>query len=709
LIYVNKSQCNINQINQPANVTVYKKIITTYIFTLFCALLFAQHPVITITDASKNVSIDDKVSILNCRNIDALNIEDVVRLDSLFKPNPNAYLKAGDWFERTNWYRIVVENNVSEHIFLSVLPSITDTVEVYKQSKAGWDVERTGKLVAFKGHNISTPNHIMELKCNLNEKQTFYIHLKSFMPFRIKLSIAANSKILAEGQFNSLINSFILGFIFFVCFLSSFFYVIHKEHIYLWFTLFLVSMVILSLYHIGYWHTLLFSNSYWLNYYSPFVANLPGLFAIKLSLSFSKTDNSSHILPKFLKICLIILMLNLVIGGFYSLGLCILIVYIVTTPVILTTILSSYRSHRDGDTASKYYILSFVLFSLYMFLYFLDDSGLVPQLKLSNNVFLYAVGIEATMLLISILNHVNNSKKDKEKTDAQLIESLEAQRIMMCEHNNLLEKQVNERTRALTETLSKLEQKEEELNLYADRLKKSNNELMDFASIISHDLKAPLRNTTSFLQLLLRRNKDKFDATDNEYVDFIVKSSAQSVRLVDDLLNYSKLDKNIGESENIDFKEIVSNYCLTLKTLMESRNATIVLETIPDIQAHRSLIVMLMQNLITNGIKYNGTKDPQIKIGHFKNIKNEDVFYVQDNGIGIAQKYQDEVFKMFRRLHTKDTYEGTGIGLAFVKRIIDHYKGRIWFESTEGAGTTFFFTLPDASNVQLQSSDLIHA
>jgi light-regulated signal transduction histidine kinase (bacteriophytochrome) len=308
-----------------------------------------------------------------------------------------------------------------------------------------------------------------------------------------------------------------------------------------------------------------------------------------------------------------------------------------------------------------------------------------------------------------MIKYLNAFKKDKEDADEQLIESLESQRIMMCEHNNLLEKEVNERTSALTKTLNQLEKKEEELNIYAERLKKSNSELLDFASIISHDLKAPLRNTTSFLQLLLKRNKDKFDAVDNEYVNFIVQSSSQSVRLVDDLLNYSKLDKNIGEPESIDFTDIVSNACVTLRTIMETRKASIILERIPIIQAHRSLVVMLMQNLITNGIKYNDKQDPEIKIGHFKNIKDEDVFYVQDNGIGIASKYQEEVFKMFRRLHTKDTYEGTGIGLAFVKRIINHYKGRIWFESTEGAGTTFFFTLPDATNVQLQSADLIHS
>jgi signal transduction histidine kinase len=690
-------------------VTISKKLILSYFFTLFCALLWAQQSVITITDASKLTSIDDKISKLNHQNLTFLSIEDVIGLDSLFTPNKTGVAIVGDWVGVASWWKIVVENQTNEPLLLSVNPSLTDTFEVYKQTTNGWDVERTGKLVAFKGSSISPPSHLAELKCKSFEKQVFYIHVKAFVSSRIKMTIAGKNKMAINGQYNSLINGFIFGLIILVSFLSIIFYFLNKQPVYLWFSLFLLTMTIVCLYFIGYWQTILFPNSYWLNNYSPLLSNFPGAFAILLSLSFSKSDIVSPILAKMLKGILVVLVINLFVGFFYSIGLSTWVIFILMPPCIFISILTSYKSYKNGNTASKFYILGFSFFGIYMLTYLLEYSGLFPQLKLSNNFFLYALGLQAIMLLFAMIKYLNAFKKDKEDADTQLIESLEAQRIMMSEHTVLLEKQVAERTSTLTETLNVLEQKEEELNLYAGKLKKSNSELLDFASIISHDLKAPLRNTTSFLQLLLKRNKDKFDAVDNEYVNFIVQSSSQSVRLVEDLLNYSKLDKNIGEPVNIDFTDIVANACVTLRAIMEARQASIILERIPIIQAHRSLIVMLMQNLITNGIKYNDKQDPEIKIGHFKNIKDEDVFYVQDNGIGIASKYQEEVFKMFRRLHTKDTYEGTGIGLAFVKRIINHYKGRIWFESTEGAGTTFFFTLPDATNIQLQSADLIHA
>ena len=690
--------------------TTLRKYILSFV-CLFPLFLWGQQPVITITDASKPISVDAKISILNHPNLASLTIDDVYRLDSLFKPNQTSVAKIGEgkWIDTESWWKIVVENQTNEPLLLSLEPALTDTFEIYKKNTNGWEVDRTGKLVAFNVTSLSPPNHLVELKSKAFEKQIFYIHVKAVLYARAKMTIASKNHFIIEGQYNSLINGFVLGLIVLITLLSVLFYYLNKQTVYIWFSLFIVTMTVVAIYFVGYWQTVFFPNSYWLNQYSPLLINFPSAFAIFMSLYFLKSESFSPFLSKMLMLIFGFLVVNLFIGFFYSVGLSVLVIYFMMPPCIIVTILASINSYKQGNHSSKYYIAGFALFGVYLTGYLLDNSGIFPQFILSSNIFIYALGLQATMLLFAMIKHLSDFKKDKEAADAKLIESLESQRIMMREHNVLLEKQVAERTSALTETLNELGQKEEELNTYADRLKKSNSELLDFASIISHDLKAPLRNTTSFLQLLLRRNKDKFDATDNEYVNFIVESSTQSVRLVDDLLNYSKLDKNIGEPVNIDFTDIIANACVTLRAIMETRQASILLEKIPVIQAHRSLIVMLIQNLINNGIKYNDKQNPEIKIGHFKNIKDEDVFYVQDNGIGIASKYQEEVFKMFRRLHTKDTYEGTGIGLAFVKRIITHYKGRIWFESTEGAGTTFFFTLPDATNVQLQSVDLIHA
>jgi signal transduction histidine kinase len=680
------------------------------LFIMLCTLtsIFAQPNIIQVNDAGKYTSIDARVSVLQHPNIETIKIEDIYKSDSLFKPNEWQTATLGDWTGQTSWYKIVLDNQTQEKLYLSVLPAVTDTFEVYTKINGQWDVVNTGRLMPFNGFNISPPSQILELKCAKNQPQVFYIHVKAFITFRIRMSIAGKDLLITDSQTTTFYNSLSIGLSFLVCLQSIFFFFIHRRRIYSLYAFFTMSLLTVAFYYTGYFNTLFFRDNYLIHKFSPLLLNTPTLFALLLCFIFFERPlkkSTKYLLGTVLSI----LILNFFIGCFYSLAACIWIVYLFSMPITITAMVLSYRSSKKtGNEANRFFLWGFSVFMGYLVLYFIDDLGIFPQFSLSPNLVVHAIAIEALLLLFAMLGHINDFKKAKETADAQLIESLETQQRYSDEHKTLLEKEVQERTSTLTKTLSELEQKEEELNVYADKLKRSNGELVDFASIISHDLKAPLRNTTSFVQLLVRRNKDKFDDTDKEYANFIVNSSNQSVKLVDDLLNYSKLDKNIGEPQSTDFTEIVGNACVTLRDLMIKRNVSISLEIMPDIQTHRSLIVMLMQNLINNGIKYNDSETPEVKIGHFKNLKKEDVFYVQDNGIGISAKYQEEVFKMFRRLNTKNTYEGTGIGLAFCKRIIDFYKGRIWFESTEGAGTTFFFTLPDATNVQLQSSDLIH-
>jgi signal transduction histidine kinase len=664
--------------------------------------MIAQSNIIQVNNAGEYTSIDARVSVLQHPSIETMTIEDACRLDSLFKPNTWHTTTVGDWTGRTSWYKIVLENKTQEKLYVSLLPAITDTFEVYTKINNNWDVVRMGRLMPFKGFNISTPNYILDLKCQTEQPQIFYIRVKAFVSFRIKMSIAGKDLLVNDSQMTTFFNSLSFGLAFLVCLQSIFFFFIHRQRIYSLYAFFTMSLLTVAFYYTGYFQTMLFNNSYLLNRFSPMLLNIPAIFALLLSIYFIEKPLLKRTKQK-LSVVIIVLILNFFVGLFYSLAVCIWVVYLLSLPITILAINLSYRSSkRTGNEANRFFIWGFGIFMGYLTFYFVDDLGIFPQISLSPNLIIHVIAVEASMLLFAMLGHINDYKKAKETADAQLIESLEKQKKLSDEHKNLLEIEVQERTSTLTNTLNELEKKEEELNIYADKLKRSNSELVDFASIISHDLKAPLRNTTSFVQLLTRRNKDKFDETDKEYVDFIVKSSNQSVKLVDDLLNYSKLDKNIGEPQITDFMEIIENACVTLRDLMIKRHVSLLLETMPNIEVHRSLIIMLMQNLINNGIKYNDSETPEIKIGHFKNMKKEDVFYVQDNGIGISQKYQEEVFKMFRRLNTKNTYEGTGIGLAFCKRIIDFYKGRIWFESTEGAGTTFFFTLPDAPVVSRQ-------
>ncbi len=258
-----------------------------------------------------------------------------------------------------------------------------------------------------------------------------------------------------------------------------------------------------------------------------------------------------------------------------------------------------------------------------------------------------------------------------------------------------------------TDLSEKLFGSEEKLTEYALKLERSNKELTDFAHIASHDLKAPIRGIASFVQLLERRNKDKFDDRDREYFDFIKKNANQSMALIDNLLNYSKIDKNVGDPSPVNMNNAVEVACSNLRTIIEEKNAVVNCQNLPILNAHAGLLTPLFQNLINNGIKYNEDPQPRIDIEVEYLKSGEVIFAVKDNGIGIAEEYKNSVFDMFRRLQSAANYEGSGIGLAFCKRIIDTYQGQIWVESQLGKGSIFFFTLPNAGVIEIGKKEAV--
>ncbi len=257
---------------------------------------------------------------------------------------------------------------------------------------------------------------------------------------------------------------------------------------------------------------------------------------------------------------------------------------------------------------------------------------------------------------------------------------------------NLIQKSLNE-----TKQLSyELELKEIALKEYAAKLEESNRDLTDFAHIASHDLKAPVRNINSFSQLILRRNRDKFDEGTIENFNFIIKNATRAQQLIDGLLSYSTANKNLGEPVEFCIGDAAKVAQQNLATIIAERNVRVVIQDMPCIIANQTLISQVLQNLINNGIKYNQSEMPEIIIGAGESEEKGLYFFVQDNGIGIPKKFQADIFKMFTRLHGQQEYEGSGIGLAFCNRVVKTYEGEMWLESSEGKGARFYFTLPKA-------------
>lgn len=236
------------------------------------------------------------------------------------------------------------------------------------------------------------------------------------------------------------------------------------------------------------------------------------------------------------------------------------------------------------------------------------------------------------------------------------------------------------------------EEVENRLKQLIKELKMSNQELERFAYVSSHDLKEPLRMIISFLQLLKSRYYNNLDQDANDFIDFAVEGAQRMDMMINDLLQFSRVG-NERDFKYLDCEIVVRNTISNLSQLIENNDATVVHGTLPKIHANEELMNQLFQNLIGNAIKYRRDVKPHISIDSSE--KGDDyLFSVSDNGIGIEKQHLDRIFTVFQRLHSREEYEGTGIGLAISKKIVQQHNGKIWAKSEPGLGTTFYFTIP---------------
>ncbi|MCU0345606.1 MAG: ATP-binding protein [Saprospiraceae bacterium] len=253
-------------------------------------------------------------------------------------------------------------------------------------------------------------------------------------------------------------------------------------------------------------------------------------------------------------------------------------------------------------------------------------------------------------------------------------------------YNLELENEVHKRT-------AELEASNQQLLESNKLLEQSNHELERFAYIASHDLKSPLRNVISFLNLIERRLKPIYDPNIAEYLRFASDNARQMHQLIQDVLEFSRVNDDRGSQVPVNMNESLVMVLQNLKDEMEAKNAAVFAGSLPIIDANSIKVLQLMQNLVANGIKYNQSPHPRVLISHREEAERH-VFTVKDNGIGIPKEYHELIFGMFKRLHTKDEYPGTGIGLALCRKIVQAEGGDIWLESEEGKGTAIYFTLP---------------
>ena len=224
-------------------------------------------------------------------------------------------------------------------------------------------------------------------------------------------------------------------------------------------------------------------------------------------------------------------------------------------------------------------------------------------------------------------------------------------------------------------------------------LDRSNEELAQFAYIASHDLQEPLRMVASYTQLLSRRYKGKLDADADEFIAFAVDGASRMQRLIQDLLAYSQVGTKGTELIETSSEEAMQQALRNLCGAIESGGAMVTHDPLPLVLADEMQLVQLFQNLIGNGVKYQAPGIPRVHISAVRDDEQRWLFSVRDNGLGINPMYFDRIFGMFQRLHKRQEFAGTGIGLAICKKIVERHGGGISVESQPGQGSTFLFSL----------------
>ncbi|MCA9837543.1 MAG: PAS domain S-box protein [Trueperaceae bacterium] len=247
--------------------------------------------------------------------------------------------------------------------------------------------------------------------------------------------------------------------------------------------------------------------------------------------------------------------------------------------------------------------------------------------------------------------------------------------------------------------ISTLKRTTQDLQAHTKKLERSNRDLQDFAYVASHDLQEPLRMVSSYVQLLERRYSNKLDQDAKDFIAFAVDGAQRMQRLINDLLAFSRVGTHGKAFELVSLEACLEDAKKNLRLLIGETACQINSETLPELWLDYSQMVLLFQNLIANAIKFRSDASPIIDISQ-KDLQTDWLISIRDNGIGIEAKYLEDIFTLFRRLHTRDVYEGTGIGLAVCRRIVERHGGKLWAESEPGKGSSFHISLPKHAPIQ---------
>ena len=287
-------------------------------------------------------------------------------------------------------------------------------------------------------------------------------------------------------------------------------------------------------------------------------------------------------------------------------------------------------------------------------------------------------------------------------------------RITAC---SVVARDITDRKRAEIEILAlnrdlegRVELRTAELSRALGKLADSVKELEAFAYSVSHDLRAPLRHLDGFLSLLIKRSYSNLDDSAKHYVDCTLEASKRMGQLIDDLLQFSRLGRDEIHKAPVDLNDIVEQVRRELEPETRDRSIHWDISRLPEVAADQAMLRQVIENFVANALKFTRhCPTAEIEIGCKPEPTGELVFFIRDNGVGFDMRYYSKLFEIFQRLHGEQEFEGTGIGLAIVRRVVERHGGRVWAEGAVGAGATFYFSLPPDSSCRERGSNELEA
>jgi len=353
------------------------------------------------------------------------------------------------------------------------------------------------------------------------------------------------------------------------------------------------------------------------------------------------------------------------------------------------------HGEMDGITAAEKIHASFDIPIIYITAYADDET--LKRAKITEPYGYIVKPFKERELQISIEMALYKHKAEEalRKAHDELEIRVQDRTSELQEVNKALQAEIEERKRAEEALRKAHDELEIRVQERTAELARSNAELEQFAYIASHDLQEPLRMISGFTRLLERRYKGRLDSSADEFIAYIVDGAARMQRMIEDLLAYSRVGTLGKQFEPTNLEAIFEEAMTNLKVSIEENKSEITHDPLPTVMADATQIVQLLQNLISNGIKFRKREEvPRVHVSAGRK-GDEWVFSVKDNGIGISPEFMGHLFQLFQRERTAGEYPGTGIGLAICKKIVERHSGRIWAESEHGRGSTFYFTIPD--------------